>query len=232
MLTPKIIFGLLLTSLTLEISGQPISNYKAHSNQEFCFLQNEGQWNAAIVCKGISLHSNVYILKDGLSFSHSTKTTDDLNNASFLVWNMKFMNTQNDYAIKIMNTNESVYSFLSGQQKENWIIHPNLCSSILYEELYERIDLKFYGNGSQLEYDYVVHPGGAIQDIASRYEGVKNLGINDEGDLEINTGWIQQIQKAPVSWQEVDGVRTWVKIEYSLLNDTTFGFIEIGRAHV
>ncbi len=218
----KSILFIIISAFNFVASGQNFSGNLPAAGS--VFLRNEGQWNEAIKYKGISLHSNVYLLENGLSFSQKENNSDSLPESSFVVWNMKFENTKEGFAIRSMNAEESVYSFFSGNKKENWVIHPESCSSVRYEELYEHIDLKFYANGSQLEYDYVIHPGGRLDDIASSYEGVKNLNINRNGDLEIHTAWDTQIQKAPVSWQIINGVKKQVEIKYILLSDYSFGF--------
>src|ERR1700674_3431819 len=54
---------------------------------------------------------------------------------------------------------------------------------IRYDGIYPGIDLVYYGNQRELEYDFVVHPGGDSNTIALRFDGIQGLALNAQGDL-------------------------------------------------
>ncbi len=215
---------LLRSVLFFSFISLAVESFSLNYSSRVSFLHNEGQWKSDIVYQGIALSTNVYLLNNGLSFSQKSDEENDSGAASLIVWNMKFAGLNHAVTITGENEKQSVYSYLSGNDPSKWVIHPMECSIVSYNDLYKNIDLKFYTNENHLEYDYILHPGSNIQSIQTYYEGIKNLMINKSGDLEISTPWTIQIQKAPISWQIIDGKKHDVKVEFVLINDSTFGF--------
>jgi hypothetical protein len=89
--------------------------------------------------------------------------------------------------------------------------------------LYPGVDLVYYGNGCELEYDMVVKPGADARQIRLRFEGTR-ARIDSEGNLTADF-----IQKRPVAYQlAVGGERIPVKSRYRRNADGSFGFA-LGR---
>jgi hypothetical protein len=60
-------------------------------------------------------------------------------------------------------------------------------ASVTYKNLYENIDLKFYQTPSgELEYDFIVHPGGDYKKIQLDIQGA-TLSLNDKQELALTT---------------------------------------------
>jgi len=86
-------------------------------------------------------------------------------------------------------------------------------------ELYHGIDLAYYGNGSQLEYDLTVKPGADPRQIRLRLDGDR-ARLDPNGDL-----MAELVQKHPVAFQtDASGTRTPVDSRYRKNADGTFGF--------
>src|SRR5690606_4870195 len=51
---------------------------------------------------------------------------------------------------------------------------------ITYKNIYPHIDWTLYVKNNQVEYDFVVHPGGKVSDIQLQYAGASALAINDD----------------------------------------------------
>ncbi|HBS86863.1 MAG TPA: hypothetical protein DEA97_09915 [Bacteroidales bacterium] len=58
-------------------------------------------------------------------------------------------------------------------------------SSITYKNLYPGIDLRYYYNESGFKYDFIVHPGGDINDIRFRYNGASEVSLGTLGEMNI-----------------------------------------------
>jgi hypothetical protein len=90
--------------------------------------------------------------------------------------------------------------------------------------LYPGIDLAYYGNGGQLEYDLAVKPGANPRRIRLRLQGddasLRDARLNDHGDLVS-----ELIQKRPVAYQiAADGSRRAVDSRYRKNADGSYGF--------
>ena len=101
---------------------------------------------------------------------------------------------------------------------------------MVYENAYAGIDLKFYGQGRQLEYDIVVQPGADPNQVQFAYQGVKKLEVTPEGDLALvlpDGGSL--LQKKPVVYQEIAGQRVPVEGKFRLCRQGRPGHLRLCR---
>ncbi len=113
---------------------------------------------------------------------------------------------QNDY-----------YTFAKGK-KDGY--KANAFKKITYENLYPGIDVEFVfpeGKGG-FKYTVIVHPGANPNLVKLKYDGDKNMEVNDAGNILINSGWGGFMDYAPVSYYKEDN--TPVKSSYDLKNGT------------
>ena len=222
----RLLFTFLLVSgsgNSISFAVHPLAINSISPNPSVTFLENNGQWPSEIIYQAMSVSTNAYLMKEGLSFAQKLKG-DLAKEQSTIVWNMKFHHMNTDAFIDGSRGRESVYTYLMGSTEKDWVVHPKEYEEIRYNNIYENVDLKIYGIGSQLKYDYVLHKGSKVNSIEAYYEGIRNLRINEDGSLEIKTASCTQVQKSPESWQVIDGVKVPVRISYRLVNDSTFGF--------
>ena len=72
---------------------------------------------------------------------------------------------------------------------------------ILYKEIYNGIDLKWYEKNNQLEYDFIIKPLADYSQIKFEINGAEKLLITKNGELIIKTPFGEIIEKAPISFQ-------------------------------
>ena len=83
--------------------------------------------------------------------------------------------------------------------------------------VYDGIDVRYYGNQRQLEYDFIVAAGADAGEIRLRFEGVESATIDANGDLLLRVqGTDTDLRfKAPVSYQRgADGALQSVESSY------------------
>jgi len=85
-------------------------------------------------------------------------------------------------------------------------------------EVYPGIDLVYYGNGRELEYDFVVKPKADPSAIRLRFSGVDSVRINAQKDLVLAAGGAEMVQRRPVVYQagEHGGAAAPVQGEYRI----------------
>lgn len=93
---------------------------------------------------------------------------------------------------------------------------------VTYKNLYNNIDLKWYSKADELEYDFIVQPGGNPDLIKMEFAGAETLVVNASGELVIKTPLGNITEKAPHVYQDGKSVPSAWKI-----NGTTISF-EIG----
>jgi hypothetical protein len=76
-------------------------------------------------------------------------------------------------------------NYLVGQDPALWRTHIPNYRRVTYSGLYPGIDAVFYGNGQQLEHDFVVAPGADYQEIRMQIRGAHQLSLDATGELRI-----------------------------------------------
>lgn len=115
-------------------------------------------------------------------------------------------------------------NYLIGSDPAAWRKNVPSFEKVRYENLYPGIDLVFYGNQQQLEYDFVVAPGSDPNVIRLAFAGEDKLNIDEQGNMVIHSGKEKIVQKAPVVYQEVNGARQLVAGSYVKKGKHEVGF--------
>ncbi|MEO8024955.1 MAG: SBBP repeat-containing protein [Bryobacteraceae bacterium] len=104
-------------------------------------------------------------------------------------------------------------SSLIGSASSKWTIDAPTWRRLRVKNLYPNIDLVYYGNHRQLEFDFVLAPGAEPSRIRMTFESAASVRIAENGDLRI--GGFRQHR--PVVYQEIHGVRRkingWFRVE-------------------
>ncbi len=107
-------------------------------------------------------------------------------------------------------------NYFLGNDPAKWRTNVPTYAKVKYAEVYPGIDLVYYGNQRQLEYDFVVAPGADPQSIRLSFavsnpsrdsDGAVPLRIDAQGDLIARVGGDEIRLRKPVVYQEVNGER-------------------------
>jgi hypothetical protein len=115
-------------------------------------------------------------------------------------------------------------NYFIGKDPTKWRTNVPAYKKVQYHNIYPGIDLVYYGNQRQLEYDFVVHPGADPNRILLSFQGVDKLEVDALGDLVVDTGTLTIRQRKPVIYQDVNGVRQEVAGGYVLKGAQRVGF--------
>jgi hypothetical protein len=100
-------------------------------------------------------------------------------------------------------------NYFRGNDQQKWITDVPTFRRVSYTGVYPGIDLIYYGQGRQLEYDLVVAPGADPSQIAFIFDGAERLEVDAAtGALVVTAaGGAQLRQGKPLLYQEVDGAK-------------------------
>ncbi|HSI88050.1 MAG TPA: Ig-like domain-containing protein [Pyrinomonadaceae bacterium] len=108
-------------------------------------------------------------------------------------------------------------NYFIGNDPAGWRTAVPNYAQVRSEEVYPGVDLVHYGNGSELEYDFVVKPNADPSKIVLRYAGPDEMAIDDEtGDLVLQTVVGELRQYRPYVYQELGDQRNEVAGAYVL----------------
>ncbi len=119
-------------------------------------------------------------------------------------------------------------NFFLGQDPAGWRTGIPTSSAVRYRGLYPGIDLKVYGAGRRVEYDWVIAPGADPAGIRFRYDRARATRLDAEGNLIVDSAAGEISHKKPAAYQEIDGRRIAVACRYEPLGADTYGF-KVGR---
>lgn len=106
--------------------------------------------------------------------------------------------------------------YFIGNHPQAWTTDVASYRRVEYKDVYQGIDLVFHGNQQQLEYDYLVSAGADPHAIALDVKGARSLAVDRLGNLvmQIPNGRVEW--QKPVAYQEVNGEKQLVAVNYSL----------------
>jgi hypothetical protein len=123
------------------------------------------------------------------------------------------------------NLQAGVSNYLIGNDPTQWHTGVANYGGVRYQGVYTGIDLVYYGNQRQLEYDFDLAPGADPAAIRLRFSGASGESLDGTGDLVLHTAGGDVIERAPVLYQTAaDGSRCPVSGGYVLAPDGTASF--------
>jgi hypothetical protein len=115
-------------------------------------------------------------------------------------------------------------NYFIGNDPTKWRRNVPTYSRVEYPGIYPGIDLVYYGNQRQLEYDFVVAPGADPNKIGIRFEGAEKVSLDLQGNLLVGTRKGEVQCRKPVVYQVADGVRTVVSGSFAVRGRREVGF--------
>jgi hypothetical protein len=162
-------------------------------------------------------HSSDQFITHHLSPDPLTKYERDISRLRFIDAN------KNPEMVPVQETKLKV-NYFKGSDRSKWHCDVPTSQAVLYKSLYKHIDLKVYGIEKQIEYDWIVKPGGNPGNIRFQYKGVKGTRLDKEGNLLIETDFGELIHKRPISYQVIDEKKVEVQALFKKIGENIYGF--------
>jgi Beta-propeller repeat/Abnormal spindle-like microcephaly-assoc'd, ASPM-SPD-2-Hydin len=115
-------------------------------------------------------------------------------------------------------------NYFFGNDATKWRTNIATYARIRYHNVYPGIDMIYYGNHRQIEYDFAISPGADPNQIQFQIKGAKNTSLDAKGDLVLDTGDGVLHFQNPKIYQESDGSRIPVQGAYVMKDSTHVGF--------
>jgi len=188
------------------------------------FIENTGQLDPKVRFHVKTAGETLYFTDEGIVFDffRHKKTGEKANRKEIgkpgtdlqargeterLVFTLGFDSPRGKIVPEGLDRQSAAINSFVGNDKSIWRTGIPTYKGVLYKGVYKGIDLKVYGSGSKLEYEFIVHPGGNPKDILLTYHGVEAITTNGNGELLIATAFGQLRETKPYIYQEIDGKR-------------------------
>src|SRR6266404_9020980 len=115
-------------------------------------------------------------------------------------------------------------NYLLGNDAAKWQTNVPTFRSVVYEEVYPGINLTYYGNRRDLEYDFELAPGADPHVIRLAFDSHARPSLSQDGDLVLQSGKTELFERKPLVYQEINGERRMIEGHYVLLGNQEAGF--------
>ena len=118
-------------------------------------------------------------------------------------------------------------NYMHGSTSSKWQIAVPTFAETRVHDVYPGTDLAYHGNGSELEYDFIVHPGASPASIGLAIDGAK-ASLTAGGSLALRLAGEAKATPLefgkPVVYQQVNGKRKQVSGAFEISRDGNIGF--------
>jgi len=109
-------------------------------------------------------------------------------------------------------------NYFIGNDPKKWHTEVPAYSKVKYSGIYPGVDLMFYGNRRELEYDFVVAPGADPKSIALNVDGARKVYLDAHGNLMLDVPGGEVKFKKPDVYQDSNGTRRELAGNYTIAN--------------
>lgn len=172
------------------------------------FEPNQGQSNAKVQFLAHGKGYGFFLSGDSatLEFGNSDPRTIQLAVA----------HGQQPRAMRGENRLPGAVNYFRGSDQARWLHGLPTFARVRMSDVYPGVDLVYYGDHRQLEYDFVVHPSGSAANLALIETGADRVEITADGGLAMQAGKAALQWHAPVAYQDINGRRVPVAAKYEV----------------
>lgn len=216
----KTYIEILFSILLLLVANISLAQYE--------FIENNGQWHQNVNFKMELNDGAIFIEDQGMTFNiadikmgHHSHTHDDYewhderHESRGHAYRINFKGSKRPAGIEKNNATSDYCNYFVGNDQSKWASHVRKYRNVIYNEIYDNIDISYSSSPRGLKYDFVVHPGGNYKDIQLEYIGTDGLYIED-GVLVARTSIHDIMEYTPIVYQLVDGDTIKITCEYNL----------------
>jgi len=158
------------------------------------FIENQGQIDERAKFYADTFAGPVYVTDDSLRYTIYGETEGVVIEERFLT----------DLVMNPVGLEPSttIVNYFVGD-KDKWRTNVPTYNDVSLGEIWPSIDVSLRAYASNVEHLFIVMPGGDVEDIRISFDGIKNLMINEEGQLLLETELGTVAMTKPVAYQEI-----------------------------
>lgn len=207
----------------------------SYGNLPLSFEPNRGQTDGRVKFLSHAGHHTLWLTNDEAvlavgrrSGAHQSNRRGNekslqANESAPAVLRMKFVGANANPRVAGEARQQGTVNYFMGTP-EQWRTKIPVYSRVRYSSLYPGIDLVFYGNNRELEYDLVVSPGADPAQIKLGISGAENMRIDGDGNLVLKTVAGDVIQQKPKIYQRKGTNLVAVAGDYVINSKKEVGF--------
>ena len=172
------------------------------TNLPLYFEKNQGQVDTQALYIGRNGNVTTFLRADGLTMAARGHAVS-----------MRFLGAGKDAQFSAENPVDGVTNYYGAGRAITGVAH---YGRVRVNNVRPGINVVYYGNGKEIEYDMAIHPGADPRDIRIRFDGAERPVVDENGDVILKTAWGELRQRRPRVWQDVAGHRVPVECSYTI----------------
>lgn len=207
---------------SISLSGMPLyfEPQEAAIGESTAFFARGQNYQFAITSTGAQIVLSKTGSEESDSYSHASRITHHASRAI----QMQILGANAYAPLHGDGLLSGKMNYLVGSDPSQWRTDLPVYSRVQVDDVYPGINLIYYGNQHQLEYDFVIAPHANPESIALRFDGVDKVDINKEGELVLSLDGNEICFHRPVVYQEVNGGRQSISGGYRFEDARTVTF--------
>jgi photosystem II stability/assembly factor-like uncharacterized protein len=192
-----------IASAQTQTTAASTSLTKAYGNLPLSFEANRGQTAEPVKFLSRGPGYQVFLTNGAavLSLTKARSNSLEAQNAVAEVVRIDVVNANKNAFVRGEDELPGKVNYLRGSDPYHWQVDIPTFLKVRYEDIYPGIDMVYYGNQRQLEYDFVVSPQANYRNIKLRLDGADRIQIDAEGNLALDLAGSQLLMKKPHIYQ-------------------------------
>lgn len=187
------------------------------------FIENLGQWDSKVAYMARKQGMSAWLQKDGITFRFEKRNACNL--AQGVTIQMTFEGASERVLLEGEGRQSSKHNFFIGKDRSQWRSGVSSYAKVVYDNLYDGIDLCVREQEGWLEYDVLLSEGADLSDVVICCEGLKGLMIDENGILVMETEFGLITQKPPKAWYALSsGEKMPVDCAFCQIDNCRYGF--------
>lgn len=225
MFLPLVGFGEKPRGEVLGLNASPGVKINVTQDREFgnlplYFIPNHGQVSEKARFYARTQRYTLWLTAGGMVF-------DSVDERKRVASHLVFLHSNRGAEIVAEENTTHTVNILKGKDAKGWYTGLPTSKAVLYKEIYHGIDLRVYGVEKQIEYDWIVKPGGDPGEICFFYQQVLDTGLDEKGNLLVKTRMGDLVHQRPVAYQVIGERRVNIPVAFKKINTNIFG-LEVG----
>jgi hypothetical protein len=223
MTTPSHSFARRISCLAAILFATTVTAFAAATATDYgklplSFEANRGQSDAQVKFQSRGAGYGLFFTDDGvvLSLSKDKKQAETIR--------MELTGATSGVHVSGRGELSGKANYFIGNDPSKWHSNIPTYDKVQYQSVYPGIDLVYYGNQRQLEYDLVVAAGSDPKPIQLHFAGAERLRLAASGDLSVIAKNGTIVFHKPVVYQTIGSQRRTVEGRFQLLANNTITF--------
>ena len=203
-------------------AGQKAAIVETYGKLPLAFEANQGQTDSQVKFLSRGAGYSLFLTPTEAALSLKPSASSSQSSAS-AVLRMKLLDSNVNAQVTGQDQLLGKSNYFIGNDPKQWHTNVPQFANVRYANVYPGVDLVFYGDQRDLEYDFVLQPGTKPEAIRLGIEGASRIRL-ERGDLVLTSAAGDVRLRSPKVYQNVSGGRHDVRSEYVMTGKNEVGF--------